>query len=146
LISGMVGEMDLITINDYCNIQSNAIIQPHTFEQRLLKLSPISIGKGCNINQSAIILPGAVLSNNVMIQSNTLIMKNDFLRNNSQWAGNPAKRILINNKNNLFNHNQSIFIDISNESAVFNKLNERRGSVRESSTVSVVNFIYSSHS
>ena len=97
LIAGTILEYDLIELGDYCIVEQGALIQPHTYEGRVLKMENIQIGNNTWIGTNSLILPGAKLQNNVLIEPNTLIMRNDTIKDKTSWQGNPAKRIKANN-------------------------------------------------
>ena len=70
-------EPDLVTIGGDVVVAENALVQPHTFEHRVMKLQRVKIGSGSVIGPNAIILAGATVQDRVFIEANTLILRND---------------------------------------------------------------------
>ncbi|CAF1034858.1 unnamed protein product [Adineta steineri] len=84
-------DYDLVTIGDNVRLNINAIIVCHTFEQRILKLVPVTVGNSCVLMSGSIVMPGCKLMGNNRLYPFTLVMKNDLLQPNTQWKGLPAQ-------------------------------------------------------
>ncbi|CAF1390131.1 unnamed protein product [Adineta steineri] len=85
----------LITIRDDVRLNVRAHIQGHSFEQRILKLAPVSIGNSCVLMSSSIVMSGCKLMGNNRLYPGTLIMKNDQLPPNTHWKGIPAQSYTV---------------------------------------------------
>ncbi|CAF4110085.1 unnamed protein product, partial [Adineta steineri] len=81
----------LVTIEDDVRLNMHANIQCHSFEQRILKLAPVTIRKSCVLMSGSFVMAGCKLMGNNRLYPFTLIMKNDLLLPNTQWKGLPAK-------------------------------------------------------
>ncbi|CAF4209751.1 unnamed protein product, partial [Adineta steineri] len=84
-------DYDLVTIGDHVRLNINAHIVCHTFEQRILKLVPVTVGKSCILMSGSVVMSGCKLMGNNRLYPFTLIMKNDLLQPNTQWRGLPAQ-------------------------------------------------------
>ncbi|CAF3868594.1 unnamed protein product [Adineta steineri] len=84
-------DYNLVTIGDHVRLNINAHIVCHTFEQRILKLVPVTVGNSCVLMSGSIVMPGCKLMGNNRLYPFTLVMKNDLLQLNTQWKGLPAQ-------------------------------------------------------
>ncbi|CAF1161511.1 unnamed protein product [Adineta steineri] len=84
-------DYDLVTIGDHVRLNINAHIVCHTFEQRILKLVPVTVGNSCILMSGSIVMSGCKLMGNNRLYPFTLVMKNDLLQPNTQWRGLPAQ-------------------------------------------------------
>ncbi|CAF1535542.1 unnamed protein product, partial [Adineta steineri] len=84
-------DYNLVTIGDHVRLNINAIIVCHTFEQRILKLVPVTVGNSCILMSGSIVMSGCKLMGNNRLYPFTLVMKNDLLQQNTQWKGLPAQ-------------------------------------------------------
>ena len=66
----------------------------HTFEQRLLKLAPITVSHSSVLMNSTIVLSGSTLHGQNRILPLTLVMKDDQLPPNTNWSGVPAEQVV----------------------------------------------------
>ncbi|UJR06882.1 hypothetical protein I4U23_011171 [Adineta vaga] len=82
----------LVTIEDDVRFNINAHIMCHTFEQRILKLAPVTVKNSCVFMSHSGAMPGCKLMGNNRLYPNTLIMKNDILPANTHWKGFPARQ------------------------------------------------------
>ncbi len=89
--TGAFEEFDLIHIEDEVEINSNAIIQTHLYEDRIFKMSDIHIQSCCNIGRDSIVLYDTVMEANSKLGSLSLLMKGETLPEGSVWEGCPAQ-------------------------------------------------------
>lgn len=82
-----------LVIGKYTYIARGAVVLTHDYVNR--KHLPTTIGDNCFIGLNAIILPGVVIGNNVIVAAGSVVTKN--MGNYSVVAGNPAKVIKIDN-------------------------------------------------
>lgn len=82
-----------LTIGDGCILSTDALLQPHTFEKKMLKLDTVTLGEGVYIGVYSIILPGANIDDGAVVGDWTLIMRNEQIQSDSHWQGNPASFI-----------------------------------------------------
>lgn len=86
-----IAEFDLISIGDNVCINNHTLIQTHLYEDRIFKISNLTIGSGCNIGVSSIILYNTLMEENSSLGSLSLLMKGECLPSNTEWAGIPAQ-------------------------------------------------------
>ncbi|MGM9454234.1 Pls/PosA family non-ribosomal peptide synthetase [Legionella bozemanae] len=89
--SAEFSEFDLITIGDDVCINAETIIQTHLYEDRIFKVSHVTIGSGCNVGVGSIVLYNTLMENNSSLGSLSLLMKGECLPENTHWAGIPAQ-------------------------------------------------------
>lgn len=93
--SAEFSEFDLITIgNDVC-INAETIIQTHLYEDRIFKVSNVTINSGCNVGVGSIILYNTLMEDNSTLGNLSLLMKGERLPVNTQWSGIPAQSVLV---------------------------------------------------
>lgn len=93
--SAEFSEFDLITIGDDVCINAETIIQTHLYEDRIFKVSNVTINSGCNIGIGSIVLYNTVMEDNSALGSLSLLMKGECLPENTDWAGIPAQSTLV---------------------------------------------------
>ncbi|KAI9199421.1 uncharacterized protein BJ171DRAFT_585221 [Polychytrium aggregatum] len=84
-------EHDLLTIGDNCTVGSYAVFQTHLFEDRVMKLGPIEIGKNCNIRTRTIVLYDVAIGNEVDVNPLSLVVKGESLPDKTTWEGLPVR-------------------------------------------------------
>lgn len=89
--SAEFSEFDLITIGDDVCINAETIIQTHLYEDRIFKVSNVTIGSGCNVGVGSIVLYNTLMEDNSSLGSLSLLMKGERLPENTHWAGIPAQ-------------------------------------------------------
>ena len=85
-----ITEFDCVSIGDYSEINSLACPQTHLFEDRVMKIDHIDIGKRIYLGPRTTILYGAVIGNDARLGALTLVMKGEFIPAGSSWRGCPA--------------------------------------------------------
>ncbi len=92
--SAEFSEFDLISIGDDVCINAETILQTHLYEDRIFKVSHVTINRGVNIGVGSIILYNTLMEENSTLGSLSLLMKGECLPANTQWAGIPAQTML----------------------------------------------------
>ncbi|CAF0774841.1 unnamed protein product [Adineta steineri] len=90
-----ITDYHLMSIGDNVRLNAGTQIQGHSFEQRILKLAPVSIDSSCVLMSGSIVMAGCKLMGNNRIYPGTLIMKNDQLPLNTHWKGIPARSCTV---------------------------------------------------
>ena len=96
---GYFSDPDLIEIGDNSIIGTEALIVSHSIEGDKIDISKVRIGKNCTIGGRAIIMPGCDIGDNVIIGTNSLVLKNTRISQNSVWVGSPARELKKNESN-----------------------------------------------
>ena len=86
-----ITEFDLVQIGDGAILGYQAGLQTHLFEDRVMKLGPVLIGKGANIGARSILLYDTVAGEQCSIAPQSLVMKGEELPAGSRWTGSPAE-------------------------------------------------------
>lgn len=87
-----VSEKTLVEIGDYCNFNTNCVLQSHSLEEGIYKSDSIQVGDHCSIESKAFVHYGVKLGNGVVVKADSFVMKGEYLPDRSVWGGNPAKK------------------------------------------------------
>lgn len=85
-------EFDLVEVGDDATVGSDASLQTHLFEDRVMKMGHVVLEEGSSIGSRAVVLYGATVGQDTTIDPLTLVMKGETLPAHTQWAGIPARR------------------------------------------------------
>ena len=88
-----ITEYDMVHIGDDTALNEDCGPQTHLFEDRVMKVGPVKIGKRCSIGARTIILYDSVIGDDVAIEALSLVMKGENLQSNSNWGGSPVRPI-----------------------------------------------------
>jgi non-ribosomal peptide synthetase-like protein len=86
-----ITEYDCVKIGDFAVLNKTACPQTHLYEDRVMKVGRITIGKGVTIGTAAVILYDTQIKDYAQIGPLTLIMKGETLPAHSIWNGAPAQ-------------------------------------------------------
>lgn len=86
-------EFDLVEIGDDATIGTEVSLQTHLFEDRVMKMSVVTVGAGATIGTRAIVLYDAVVGDDVSLGSLSLLMKGEHLTPGTRWSGIPAQGV-----------------------------------------------------
>ncbi|MHC1712575.1 MAG: Pls/PosA family non-ribosomal peptide synthetase [Solidesulfovibrio sp.] len=86
-------EFDLIHIDDEAALNEDANLQTHLFEDRVMKVDGVKIGKRCTVGMKATILYHTELEDDVCLGDLSLIMKGETLPKGTRWQGAPARHL-----------------------------------------------------
>ncbi|HCT78294.1 MAG TPA: peptide synthetase [Micromonosporaceae bacterium] len=84
-------EFDLVEIGDDATVGTEVSLQTHLFEDRVMKMSVVTVGSGATIGTRAIVLYDAVVGDDVFLGSLSLLMKGEHLTSGTCWRGIPAQ-------------------------------------------------------
>lgn len=85
-------EFDLVSIGEGVCLNRDTTIQTHLYEDRVFKMSTITIDSGCSVSDRSILLYDTVMNNYSMLGNLSLLMKGETLTPFSEWEGIPARR------------------------------------------------------
>ena len=85
-----ITEFDCVTIGDYSELNALACPQTHLFEDRVMKIDHVIIGKRVYLGPRSAVLYSAVVADNAKLGALTLVMKGEFIPAASSWQGCPA--------------------------------------------------------
>jgi non-ribosomal peptide synthetase-like protein len=86
-----ITEHDMVHIGDDTALNEDCGPQTHLFEDRVMKVGPVKIGKRCSIGARSIILYDSEIGDNVNLDPLTLVMKGENLQSDSSWGGSPVR-------------------------------------------------------
>ena len=86
-----VTEYDMVHIGDDTALNEDCGPQTHLFEDRVMKVGPIKIGKRCSVGAGSIILYDSEIGDNVNLDALSLVMKGENLQSNTSWGGSPIR-------------------------------------------------------
>lgn len=84
-------EFDLVEIGDDVTVGSHASLQTHLFEDRVMKMSTISLRDGASVGSRAVVLYDSVLGEESALAPLSLVMKGESLLPGTSWRGIPAQ-------------------------------------------------------
>lgn len=94
-----VTEFDCVTIGDYSALNGFSCLQTHLYEDRIMKVGRVHLGKGVTIGWGATVLYDTKVGDYAQIAPLTVVMKGENIPAHSAWAGSPpqpAKPFLFN--------------------------------------------------
>ncbi len=84
-------EFDLVTIGDDAELARDSGPQTHLFEDRVMKVGPVTLGARSSVGIASIILPGGRLDQDAQLGALSLVMKGETIPAGSCWAGSPSR-------------------------------------------------------
>jgi non-ribosomal peptide synthetase-like protein len=86
-----VTEFDLVRIDDRAALNYFCGLQTHLFEDRVMKMSNLRIGKNCSVGHGSIVLYDTQMEPGSQLHSVSLLMKGETLPAGTHWQGIPAQ-------------------------------------------------------
>ncbi|MFF4211089.1 Pls/PosA family non-ribosomal peptide synthetase [Streptomyces sp. NPDC001796] len=86
-------EFDLVEVGDDAAIGTHVSLQTHLFEDRVMKMSKVTVRSGASIGTRAIVLYDAVVGESVRLGALSLVMKGEHLTPGTSWRGLPAEGV-----------------------------------------------------
>lgn len=84
-------EYDLISIGDGACLNPDCTLQTHLFEDRVMKMSTVEIGRGSTVGIDAVVLYDTRIEEGASLGDLSLLMKGEVLPAGSTWEGSPAR-------------------------------------------------------
>ena len=66
----------------------------HNYEKGTISIDKVRIGNNCIIGAGAIVMPGAIIEDNVTLAAGALVTKKQILKKGKIYGGIPAKEIV----------------------------------------------------
>jgi non-ribosomal peptide synthetase-like protein len=85
-----ITEFDCVSIGDESEVNALACPQTHLFEDRVMKIDHVDIGKGVYLGPRSAVLFGAKVADRAKVGALTLVMKGEYIPAGSSWRGCPA--------------------------------------------------------
>jgi non-ribosomal peptide synthetase-like protein len=86
-----VTEHDLVKIGDDVALNDFAGLQTHLFEDRVMKVSGVTVGDRATIGSYAIVLYDAEIGEDAQLGDLSVVMKGETLPAGTSWEGSPAR-------------------------------------------------------
>jgi non-ribosomal peptide synthetase-like protein len=86
-----ITEFDLVRIDDRAALNYFCGLQTHLFEDRVMKMSNLHIGKNCVVGHGSIVLYDTQMEPGSQLHSVSLLMKGETLPVGTHWQGIPAQ-------------------------------------------------------
>lgn len=83
-------EFDCVSIGDFSELNALTCPQTHLFEDRVMKVDHVKIGKRVYMGSRSAVLYGAEVSHDAKLGALTLVMKGEFIPASTHWRGCPA--------------------------------------------------------
>jgi len=95
LVGGVIKDPCVTSFGKNSTMGEYAIIYGHihNFEKGTILIDPVSIGNNCVIGAGAIIMPGAIIEDNVTVAAGALVTKKQRLISGNMYVGIPAKKL-----------------------------------------------------
>ena len=84
-------EFDLVTIGDEAELSQHSGPQTHLFEDRVMKVGPVTLGARSAMGFNSIVLPGGRLDDDAHLGALSLVMKGETIPAGTRWAGSPSR-------------------------------------------------------
>ncbi|WP_406531088.1 Pls/PosA family non-ribosomal peptide synthetase, partial [Streptomyces sp. I8-5] len=88
-------EFDLVEVGDDAAIGMNVSLQSHLFEDRVMKMSKVTIGPGASLGPRSVVLYDTVVGAGARLGALSLVMKGERLTPGTDWQGLPAEGIAV---------------------------------------------------
>jgi non-ribosomal peptide synthetase-like protein len=85
-----ITEFDLAWVADHAVLNNGATIQTHLFEDRIMKMSDLRIGRAATVGTSSVVLYDSVIGPGATLKSLSLLMKGEKLPAETRWQGIPS--------------------------------------------------------
>ncbi|MGH1480968.1 MAG: Pls/PosA family non-ribosomal peptide synthetase [Geminicoccales bacterium] len=89
----MVTEKTLIEIGDFCTLNEESTLQPHSLEEGVFKMDNIKVGNGVTLGINAFAHYGVNVGDNAILAADCFLMKGETVGSDEVWMGNPAKAV-----------------------------------------------------
>ena len=93
LFTTQITEFDLVRMGDDSVANDKCTLQTHLFEDRVMKMSNINIGKGCSVGGMAVVLYDSVMEDQSVLEPLSVLMKSETLPADTIFRGAPAKKV-----------------------------------------------------
>ncbi len=85
-----ITEYDCVTVGDFCALNSLSALQTHLYEDRVMKVGRVWIGRGVTVGSGSTVLYDTRVHDYARLGPLTLVMKGEEIPANSEWIGLPA--------------------------------------------------------
>jgi non-ribosomal peptide synthetase-like protein len=86
-----VTEFDCVTIGDYSALNAVAALQTHLYEDRVMKVGRVHLGRGVSVGAGSTVLYDTHIGDYARLGPLTVVMKGESIPAHSEWVGAPAE-------------------------------------------------------
>lgn len=86
-----ITEFDCVEVGDYCALNSTVGLQTHLYEDRVMKVGRVRLGKGVTVGAGSIVLYDTHVGDFARLGPLTVVMKGESIPAHSEWVGAPAE-------------------------------------------------------
>ncbi|MGW1198569.1 Pls/PosA family non-ribosomal peptide synthetase [Streptomyces sp. NPDC002536] len=84
-------EFDLVEVGDDAAVGEVTSLQTHLFEDRVMKMSHVTVGAGASVGARSVVLYDARVGTGARLDALSLVMKGEALPDGTRWQGIPAR-------------------------------------------------------
>ena len=88
-------EFDCVSIGDYSVVNMLASAQTHLYEDRVMKVGRIEIGRGVTLGTAAVVLYDTKIGDFARLEPLTVVMKGEHIPPHTIWTGAPSQRVVL---------------------------------------------------
>ncbi|MFD1281869.1 Pls/PosA family non-ribosomal peptide synthetase [Methylobacterium goesingense] len=85
-----ITEFDCVTIGDYATINRTSALQTHLYEDRIMKVGRVEVGRGVSVGAFSTVLYDTRVGDYARLRPLTIVMKGESIPAHSEWEGAPA--------------------------------------------------------
>ncbi|KAB1069523.1 Pls/PosA family non-ribosomal peptide synthetase [Methylobacterium planeticum] len=85
-----ITEFDCVTIGDYATINRTSALQTHLYEDRIMKVGRVAVGRGVSVGAFSTVLYDTRVGDYARLRPLTIVMKGESIPAHSEWEGAPA--------------------------------------------------------
>lgn len=88
-----ITEFDCVKVGDYCALNMVAALQTHLYEDRVMKVGRVELGKGVTVGAGSTVLYDTHVGDYARLGPLTVVMKGETIPAHSEWIGAPAEPV-----------------------------------------------------
>ena len=85
-----ITEFDCVEVGDFCTINASSALQTHLYEDRVMKVGRVVLGRGVVVGANATVLYDTHIGDYARLRPLTIVMKGEAFPAHSEWEGAPA--------------------------------------------------------
>lgn len=89
-----VTEFDCIKVGDFCVIADHGVLQTHLYEDRVMKVGRIELGKGVSVGTNTTVLYDTKIGDFARLNNLTVVMRGESIPAHTEWEGAPAVPVI----------------------------------------------------
>ncbi len=92
ILTTQMTEFDLVKLGNYAVVNDNCTLQTHLFEDRVMKMSYVDVGKNCSVGGMSVVLYDSRMEDDSILMPLSVLMKSETLPANDIFIGAPAQK------------------------------------------------------